>query len=285
MTAPTSEPFSSRSRSGPTDAHPGPAGSGWQLRISFAIVIVLLTVVSYFNRGHVNTVTGQNQHVDMKVKDEIIMGLQAIDALGPRSINHHAQQHVDRVGALLVTALQKQLSTENAGIPYPFDFHLLADDNNANLFAIPGGQIFLTDGFYQRLGEGQLAATLAHAMGHVLERHGTQLLATEGNASAPNVAGEQLNSSRAKAWVERLISIKYSPQAELEADRIAVQLLVTAGFSPDHLVSLIDGLAESAKNGQPLAISSAHSWPGNAQKYVDQIVSEKFPGGLPTTLQ
>src|SRR4030067_676446 len=62
----------------------------------------------------------------------------------------------------------------------PFEFHLLADPDTINAFALPGGQVFITDGLLTRLqSEGQLAGVLAHEIVHVLARHGAQRIAKQ----------------------------------------------------------------------------------------------------------
>ena len=50
-----------------------------------------------------------------------------------------------------------------------FQFHLLNDPQTINAFALPGGQIFITDGLYEKLqNEAQLAGVLGHETGHVI---------------------------------------------------------------------------------------------------------------------
>ena len=56
--------------------------------------------------------------------------------------------------------------------------HLLADPRTVNAFALPGGQIFITDALLRRLEtEGQLAGVLGHEIGHVVARHSAQRMA------------------------------------------------------------------------------------------------------------
>src|SRR5213075_1584716 len=65
--------------------------------------------------------------------------------------------------------------------PYEFDFHLLADAETINAFALPGGQIFITRALFDRLEtQAQLAGVLGHEMGHVVERHTAQQMAKKG---------------------------------------------------------------------------------------------------------
>lgn len=264
--------------------------SGWRLRLLIAGAIVLFSVVSYFSKGQVNPVTGEKQHVDMTLKDEIVMGLQGVGSMGPLSMNQQAQIHVDRVGFHLIGALQQMLNERNVAIPYPFEFHLLADGEMVNAFALPGGQVFITEGLYRRLtNEGQLAGVLGHEIGHVLERHGSQQLAkgnlTELIVGAAGIAGGDLNSSRAAAWVGNLVNMKYGRDDELESDRWGIELMILAGYSPEHMISLMDVLEASAGGVASPEFMSTHPRPANRRKYLDQIIEEKFPNGIPAGLE
>ena len=53
-----------------------------------------------------------------------------------------------------------------------FHFHLLRDPKTINAFALPGGQVFITEGLLNRMdNEAQLAGVLGHEIGHVIARH------------------------------------------------------------------------------------------------------------------
>jgi predicted Zn-dependent protease len=252
--------------------------------------IVFFSIVSFYSTGQTNPVTGEKLKVDFTIKDEIAMGLQGVASMGPPSLRQPAQLHLDEVGLQLVMALQKVLSETNVEIPYPFEFHLLEDNQNLNTYALPGGQIFITEGLYRRLGnDGQLAGLLAHEMGHVLERHGSQRLAS-GNrfpnvVVADGMAGGEINRVRAAAWVGNLVNIEYGAQDELESDRWGIELMVLAGYRPEHMITLLDTLQESAGKGPLPGYQITHPRPANRRKYIDQIVEQKFPNGIPANLQ
>ncbi len=74
--------------------------------------------------------------------------------------------------------------------PYRFRFTLLADPQTVNAFALPGGQVFITEALFDRLQtDGQLAGVLGHEIGHVLERHGNKRMAKQKLFSGLAMAG------------------------------------------------------------------------------------------------
>ena len=92
---------------------------------------------------------------------EIALGLQAAPEMaqqfGGLDPNENDQAVVDEIGVRLLQASPAGQS------PYEFDFHLLADPQTVNAFALPGGQIFITEALYRELEtEGQLAGVLGH---------------------------------------------------------------------------------------------------------------------------
>ena len=263
--------------------------SGFKLRLIIAGAIVLFSVVSYYSKGQQNLVTGEKQRVDMSVKDEILMGLRGAPSMGNRSRDDRAQRHVDEIGARLVNTLEQRLADRGIRNPYPFEFHLL-DENTINAFALPGGQVFITEALYRRLDhDGQIAGVLGHEIGHILERHGSQRMAKgdliQGIAGAAGVAGGDMNSSRAAAWAGNFLTMKYGRDDELESDRWGVELMMWTGYSPEHLLAVMDVLEQSAGGTSPPEFLSTHPLPKNRRDYIKRIIDEKFPDGIPAGLR
>ena len=136
------------------------------MRLILAVILALVTVISYYSKGAVNPITGRKQHIDMSVKQEIALGLQAT----PQMESQYGGEVRDPVARGRVESVGRRiLENSDAGkTPYQFDFHLLNDPNTINAFALPGGQVFMTYGLFKRLStDGELAGVLGHEIGHV----------------------------------------------------------------------------------------------------------------------
>lgn len=108
---------------------------------------------------------------------------------------------------------------------------------NVNAFALPGGYLYVTRGLLALANDSaELAAVIAHEMGHVTANHGLQRQQKEAEeAVATKVATDILGGSpTAKAAVIRgkLRLAQFSRNQELEADAIGIQASGLAGYDP-----------------------------------------------------
>ena len=129
----------------------------------------------------------------------------------------------------------------------------VADDAEANAFALPGGWAYVTRGLLALCNrEDEIAGVLAHEMAHVTERHAanrvaraTPLAVLFGVSSgllgmvSPTL-GEVVGG--AGLAVSGLALAPYSREQEHDADRIGAALAARAGWDPRALADFLDTL-------------------------------------------
>lgn len=263
-------------------------------RVIIALIIAGISLISYFSMRVKNPVTGETQHIDLSVKDEIALGMQAAPEMaqqfGGLLQDQQAEALVDQVGGRLVA------QSAAAGGEYPFDFHVLADPKTINAFALPGGQVFITAGLMSRLQtEGQLAGVLAHEIGHVVGRHGAEHIAkqrlTQGLTGAAVIATYDPNNPSTQAsaamamMIGQLINLKYGRDDELESDRLGVRFMAEAGYDPRAMIHVMEVLREAGGSGRQPEFFSSHPNPENRIERIEQAIREAFPNGVPGNLQ
>ena len=257
--------------------------SGMKLRLLFAVGIVLFSLVSFWNKGQTNPVTGKVQRVDMTVKEEIMMGLQSAPQMGTPSRDRAAQNHVVQIGERLVSALNMDLNQRGIRNPFQFNFTLLDDRRTVNAFALPGGQIFLTEALHGQLSDSQVAGVLGHEIGHVIERHSSEQMAKgnliQGLVSAAGVAGGGYDSSRIASYVGNVVNMKYGRSDELESDKWGVSLMALAGYHPAAMMDVMDVLEKSSGGSTPEFMSS-HPRPANRKVYIEELIKDLPPNVL-----
>ena len=124
-------------------------GSKFKIRLLIGIAIVAFAYVQKCGRQEVNPYTGRQQTITMNPDQEIRIGLDSRDQMAQQHGGLHPdvrlQKYVNMVGEKLVNS---SLARET---PYKYEFHLLADDQTINAFALPGGQCFITFALLNKL--------------------------------------------------------------------------------------------------------------------------------------
>lgn len=275
----------------------GSQRSSFKTRLIIAAVIAIFALVSYYGRpGDENKITGEVQRVALNNEaDEVVMGLQAAPEMvqmhGGPSPNRGNQALVTKIGNELLDGLDKQLAAEGRSNPYreDFKFTLLADPQTVNAFALPGGQVFITEALFRDLEtEGQLAGVLGHEIGHVIERHGNQRMAQnqlfQGLAAAGGVAGGDQQSAQMAQAVAQMVQMKYGRGDELASDKWGVRLTYLAGYDPRAMIGVMEVLDKAGGEGPP-EFFSTHPKPANRVAYIKQVIAEEFPNGVPGGLK
>ncbi len=91
----------------------------------------------------------------------------------------------DRQSTAYIDSLGKRLASHAPGQNYPFQFKIV-NDTAINAFALPGGYIYVNRGAVEAAdSENQIAGVIAHEIGHVVLRHGTNQVSKAYLAQAP----------------------------------------------------------------------------------------------------
>ena len=264
-------------------------------RLWLALVIAVISVVGYFGKTAFNPITQEKQHVaGITPEQEVALGLQAapemVQQFGGLDPDSKAQARVRQIGERLVSR------TAAGRSPYHFEFHLLDDPETINAFALPGGQVFITEGLLRRLQtDGQLAGVLGHETGHVVGRHGAEHIAkqqlTEGLTGAavlatydPNNPSSR-NSAAVAAMIGQLVGMRFGRQDELEADELGVRFASEAGYDPRSMIGLMKILDQSSQGGRPPEFFSTHPNPENRIQRIQAAIQERYPDGVPAGLE
>lgn len=143
-----------------------------------------------------------------------------------------------------IKALGARLGEAAGKSAFPWRFAVIRD-RSANAFSIGAGRIYVNEGtpFVCR-NEAEVAAILAHEMGHELALH------FRPSSGATSWLHGMLGSAPAKDEVIGSVHQRIDPEKELEADRISIEILRRAGYDPHAAVSvaeLLGGGSEAQK--------------------------------------
>ncbi|PYU13183.1 MAG: peptidase M48 [Acidobacteria bacterium] len=186
-------------------------------------------------------------------------------------------EYVNRVGQNLV---------RNSDAKVPFTIKVI-DSDEVNAFALPGGFFYVNSGLILRAQEeSELAGVMAHEISHVTARHGTcqatkgeltQLLSIPAMIFIPYTwAGYAMYQGMNLAIP--LTFLKFSRDAEREADFLGVQYMYKAGYDPNSYVTFFERIQADEKRRPgtiPKAFSTHPPTPeriGNTQKEIARIL-------------
>lgn len=265
----------------------GPSGPSFISRWIGPIMIAVIGLFMYMTHTQTNPVTGAKQHLSISPIQEIRLGLQSAPEMakkmgGELLTNDPRSEEVKKMGAQLVSSTIANKS------PWKYQFHLLADTKTINAFALPGGQIFITLGLYNKLeNQAELAGVLSHEMGHVIERHTAQQMAKSELGqilvTAVGVAGSDpqhhtqgYTPMMIAGVVNHMFQLKYSRKDESEADLWGIKLMEQAGYDPHAMIKVLEILKTSGGHGHTPEMFQTHPDPDNRIKQI-QAYLEKNP--------
>ena len=140
---------------------------------------------------------------------------------------------IDSVMWAVTGRLQKQIQ------PSEYDYVIQVLDNpQVNAFTLPGGRIYVFSGLLKFCDSPeQLAAVLAHEMGHIEQRHTVDKLVKEfGLKILFSILTGGDSVLLTELW-QTVLSTKFDRSQEKEADQFALKLLEDAHISPRSMAA------------------------------------------------
>lgn len=214
--------------------------------------------------------TGRSQLMLIPEKQEVTMGQEAYQTVLQQeriSTNPRLQEMVQRVGMRIAAV---------SGRPdYQWEFKLL-DSETKNAFCLPGGKVAVYEGILPICqNEAGLAVVMSHEVAHALARHGGERMSQQaGLQTVSSVLGYamkgQSDLSRSlvlKAYgagTELGVVLPHSRQHELEADRIGIMLMASAGYDPQEAPLFWSRFGQMDAGSKPAEWLSTH--PSDARR-------------------
>jgi peptidase M48-like protein len=210
-----------------------------------------------------------------------------------RQVSHDAERQLEiindpRIDSYLNT-LGRRLVAKAPGERYPYQFKLV-NDKAINAFCLPGGFVYVNRGVIENAdNEAQLAGVMAHEISHAALRHGTNQASKAYVAQVPlALLGGMMGSNSVGAVLTQLgagfaansILLKYSRDAERQADLMGAQIEYDAGYDPRGIPQFFEKLQAQERGGGGMASwFSSHPSPENRIQGVDDEIQRL--GGAP----
>lgn len=216
--------------------------------------------------------TGRTQYVGAVSQAELDqLGLQAFAQAKAATPPSRDAKQTAYVGCV-VGALSAQL-------PAPWNVvrwdYALFQNDEANAWALPGGKIGVYTGIFKvAKNQDELAAVIAHEIGHIIARHHDeritrQVYAQTGLGVAGALAGsrygdaaQQATGQFGGALLQGTFLLPNTRVQESEADVVGQELMAKAGFNPESAVALWRNMG-AAGGARPPQWLSTHPDPAS----------------------
>ena len=141
---------------------------------------------------------------------------------------------------------------------YPFQVQAI-NSGDVNILVLPGGRIFLTRGLLRLTrSEAEVAGLIAHAMAHVVLRHGTgqvsrAYLSRAGLSALGGLAGRTGTTTRIVNTVGGFglsaVFLRFNRIDEYDADALGAEVMSKAGYDPVAMATMLATLRRETARG------------------------------------
>jgi predicted Zn-dependent protease len=152
-----------------------------------------------------------------------------------------------------------------------------------NAFAMAGGKTGVYSGLLDKLQltDDELAAVLGHEIAHALREHVREQVSLQAAQQLPlailsAVSGNQALAQLGDVVADVTLSLPRSRKAELEADRIGVELAARAGYDPRAAITLWEKMGAVGASSPP-AFLSTHPSPADRQAELARAAQMVMP--------
>jgi Zn-dependent protease with chaperone function len=246
------------------------------MRVRFFLIgLIALSLTAVAQRTPVRPATGGNPADDIKLGQEVAREAEKELALIP---SRDANTYITSLGQRLVARSPNPSK-------FPFTFKLV-DDKEINAFALPGGPIFIHRGAIEAAdNEAQIAGVMGHEIAHVLLRHGAAQQRKGGFLSTAAgiigaVAGDSTKGQiigAVAAFGANATLLRYSRDAETQADLMGTQILYDTGYTPQAMAQFFEKLAREHKGSKTEQWFSNHPIPENRVTKVNEEIKRIGP--------
>ena len=262
--------------------------------LRIAILLLLLPLAAGLIAGcQTDLVTGEQEFNLYNVEDDIRMGQAYMEEFLEASRKENWMPDDEQSWAMqrkCEQIMQHLVPMTHGADVFPWKIYYTKNPT-PNAFCLPGGQIMVFQGLFKRFNpetglvsvsneDAELAAVIAHEMGHACARHGTENVSKAYVAQIALLAvvvaaagsGDSSAAQTADAMNQALATIfpAFSREAEQEADILGTTYMAMAGYNPQAAVSIWQRIA--AENPGGTTIYDSHPHASVRAEYLEQIM-------------
>lgn len=242
-----------------------------------------ITFTGCASLGTYNPATGRKEFIFISTQEEISLGQsihRKILQQEELSENLEKLERVKRIGQRLAAVSDRR--------DYSYKFYLIEKDE-MNAFTTPGGNIYFYTGLMDKLAtDDEIAAVLAHEIGHCAARHTVKKFqAALGYNLITSLILNQLSEGQAQNIaslssdvIMNIVFSAYSRQDEHEADRLGVKYTHLACYDAQAMIKTFQVLEKESRGPDVPLILRSHPYISDRLRAVNNelsSVSSRYP--------
>lgn len=166
-----------------------------------------------------------------------------------------------------------------------YRFRIIEDKKDpevVNAVSLPGGYVYVFKDLMKMAdSDDELAAVLAHEVGHIVGRHSMKLLQAEWGYNILTIVSVATKSAQVAGGAQLAymhILMGYSQEMEMEADQMGARYAKRAGYNPDGMISFLKKLEKKNKKekARPLSYFRTHPYTASRIKAVKMELGEEI---------
>jgi predicted Zn-dependent protease len=170
---------------------------------------------------------------------------------------------VARVQAITKRLIAQTPTFRDDVAKWPWEVHVISTDE-VNAWCMPAGKMAIYTGLIQKLNatDDEIAAVMGHEISHALREHSREQISRQMSTQMGiGVVGAllgigQLGQGIAGQVANVTLNLPNSRNAEVEADRIGIELAARAGFDPNAAVTLWEKMSKVGGSQPPKWLST-----------------------------
>ncbi len=224
-----------------------------------------------------NMVTGQQESYYYSTDREVELGKSM-----SKQLEHQVKLVDDPLVQNRVQLIGKKIAAVADRKDIAYSFKAIADEE-INALSLPGGFVYVNKGLIDRVdSDDELAAVLAHEVGHIVARHSIKKLqAAMGYSLASIMTIPVPVSGEARVAADLAFTtlfLGYSREDELLADQLGARYSKLAGYNPRAMITFLEKLEEHNRRKplQPKNYLKTHPYVPDRIRVVKQELGEKI---------
>lgn len=155
----------------------------------------------------------------------------------------------------------------------------IIDEDDMNAVSLPGGYVYFFRGLMDKLQtDDELAAVIAHEVGHITARHAMKRLQASYGALLLQIGAVAANNAEVAQGVGAAYLVAFtafSRQDEFQADKLSVKYLKRAGYDPMAIVNVLKLLQDEQRKRAPsrIAYFRTHPYPEERMAVVKREIT------------